>query len=63
MGSFKKLKSSDVITIPVIANKQWDFSYFPLPLNDPYVGFYNGTNITGTFSPGEEPVTNGQYDR
>lgn len=63
MGSFKKLKSSDVITVPVIANKQWNFSYSPLPLNDPYIGFYNGTYITGTFSPGEEPITNGQYDR
>ena len=63
MGSFKKLKSSDVITVPVVANKQWNFSYFPLPLNNPYVGFYNGTYITGTFSPGQEPITNGQYDR
>ena len=63
MGSFKKLKSSDVITVPVVANKQWNFSYFPLPLNNPYVGFYNGTYITGTFFPGQEPITNSQYDR
>jgi hypothetical protein len=63
MGSFKKLKSSDVITVPVVANKQWDFNYCPLPINDPYISVYNGTYITGTFSPGEEPITNGQYDR
>jgi hypothetical protein len=63
MGSFKKLKSSDVITTPVIANKQWNFNYSPLPLNDPYIGFYNGTNIPGIFNPEGEPITNGQYDR
>jgi hypothetical protein len=63
MGSFKKLKSSDVITVPVIANKQWNFNYCPIPQSDPYVKIYNGTYITGTFSPGEEPLTSGQYDR
>jgi hypothetical protein len=63
MGSFKKLKSSDVITTPVIANKQWNFNYSPLPLNNLYVGFYNGTNIPGIFNPREEPITNEQYDR
>jgi hypothetical protein len=63
MGSFKKLKSSDVITIPVIANKQWNFNYCPLPLSDPYIDFYNGTNLSGTFNPTTDPITNGQYDR
>ena len=63
MGSFKKLKSSDVITVPVIANKQWNFNYCPLPVNDPYVKMYNGTYMTGTFTPGEEAMTNGQFDR
>lgn len=63
MGSFKKLKSSDVITVPVIANKQWNFSCCPLPISNPYFNIYNGINITGTFSPGAEPITNNQYDR
>ena len=63
MASFKKLKSSDVITVPVIANKQWNFNYCPIPTNDSYINVYNGTNITGTFTPGQEPITNGQYDR
>jgi len=63
MGSFKKLKSSDVITVPVVANKQWNFDYCPLPVNDPYVKMFNGTYMTGTFTPGEEPMTNGQFDR
>ena len=63
MASFKKLKSSDVITVPVVANKNWNFNYSPIPINDPYINLYNGTNITGTFNPGGEPITNGQYDR
>jgi hypothetical protein len=63
MASFKQLKSSDVITVPVVANKQWNFDYCPLPLNDPYINVYNGTNLTGSFNPGEEPITNGQYDK
>jgi len=63
MGSFKKLKSSDVITVPVIANKQWNFNYCPIPQNDPYVKVCNGIYKTGTFIPGEEYITEGQYDR
>jgi len=63
MGSFKKLKSSDVITVPVVANKSWNFNYCPVPSNDPYVTYYNGTNLTDLFNPNGEPITNGQYDR
>ena len=63
MGSFKKLKSSDVITVPVIANKQWNFNYCPIPQNDSYVKVCNGIYKTGTFVPGEEYITEGQYDR
>ena len=62
MGSFKKLKSSDVITVPVVANKQWNFNYCPLPTG-PYINIYNGINLSGTFTPGSEPITNNQYDR
>ena len=63
MGSFKQLKSSDVITVPVIANKTWNFNYCPLPTTDPYISVYNGTNYTNSFDPGNEPITNTQYDR
>ena len=63
MGSFKKLKSSDVITVPVIANKSWNFNYCPVPVDDPYITIYNGTNLTGSFTPGGEAITNGHYDR
>ena len=63
MASFKQLRSSDVITVPVVANKNWNFNFNPVPVNNPYVNVYNGTNLTGSFNPGEEPITNGQYDR
>jgi len=63
MGSFKKLKSSDVITVPVIANKTWNFNYCPIPSTDPYISVYNGTNYTNSFDPYNEPITNTHYDR
>ena len=63
MGSFKQLKSSDVITVPVIANKNWNFNYCPIPSTDPYISVYNGTNYTNSFDPGNEPITNTHYDR
>lgn len=63
MGSFKKLKSSDVITVPVVANKQWNFNYCPIPQSDPYVKICNGVYKTGAFIPGEEYISSGQYDR
>lgn len=62
MASFKQLKSSDVITLPIVANKQWDFNYNPLP-DDSHIKIYNGTYITGTFCPGGEAQTEGHYDR
>ena len=63
MSSFKQLKSSDVITTPIVANKQWDFNFCPIPQNDSYINVYNGINLSGLFNPGGEPITNGQYDR
>lgn len=63
MASFKQLRSSDVITTPIVANKQWDFNFCPIPQNDSNIVVYNGTNLDGLFNPGGEPITNGQYDR
>ncbi len=63
MGSFKKLKSSDVITVPVIANKSWNFNYCPIPYDDPYVTYYNGVNSNDIFNPGEDYKTGNQYDK
>jgi hypothetical protein len=62
MGSFKQLKSSDVITVPVIANKQWNFNYCPIPEDDFYVSYHNGINSTTLFDPIGEDRTMGQYD-
>ena len=63
MASFKKLSKSDVTVVPYHANKQWDLSYSLYPTSSEYLTIYNGTNLTGSFSPGHEPVTEDQYDR
>ena len=49
MASFKRLKRSDIISVPYIANKMV-LEYCPLPLVDQNIKIYKGTNITGSFS-------------
>ena len=63
MASFKKLSKSDVTLVPYYANKQWNLSYCPYPTSSEYLTIYNGTNLTGSFSSDDDPVTEGQYDR
>jgi hypothetical protein len=63
MASFKRLKRSDVISVPYVANKNWIFEYCPYPVGDEYIKIYKGTNLTGSFSSIEDPVTEGQYER
>jgi hypothetical protein len=63
MASFKRLKRSDIISVPYIANKNWVLEYCPLPLVDQNIKIYKGTNITGSFSNITDPVTEGQYER
>jgi len=63
MASFKKLSKSDVTFVPYYANKQWNLSYCPYPTSSEYLTIYNGTNLTGSFSSDDDPVTEGQYDR
>jgi len=63
MASFKRLKRSDVISVPYVANKKWFFEYCPYPENDQYIKIYKGTNLTGSFSLDEDPITEGQYER
>ena len=63
MASFKRLKRSDVISVPYVANKNWVFEYCPYPVGDEYIKIYKGTNLTGSFSSIEDPVTEGQYER
>ena len=63
MASFKRLKRSDVISVPYVANKNWVFEYCPYPENDQYIKIYKGTNLSGSFSTYLDPITEGQYER
>jgi len=63
MSSFKKLKSSDVSLIPYTANKQWNLDFCSYPSDDSYITIYKGTNLTSSFNPDTEPVTENQYER
>jgi hypothetical protein len=63
MASFKKLSKSDVTFVPYHANKQWNLTYCPYPTSSEYLTIYNGTNLTGSFSSDDDPITEGQYDR
>jgi len=63
MASFKRLKRSDVISVPYVANKNWVFEYCPYPKNDPNIVIYKGTNVTGSFLSKTDPITEGQYER
>jgi hypothetical protein len=63
MASFKRLKRSDVISVPYVANKNWVFNYCPYVEEDEYIKLYKGTNLTSSFSSIGDPVTEGQYER
>jgi len=63
MASFKRLKRSDIISVPYVANKNWVFNYCPYPIGDEYIKILKGTNVTGSFSLDSDPVTEGQYER
>lgn len=62
MSAFKRISKSDVVTVPYVANKQWDFSH--LTINSSSIFIYTGTKMTGSFSPATEAMTvNSQYQR
>jgi hypothetical protein len=63
MSSFKQLSKPDVSFTPYHANKQWDITYCPYPTSSGYLTIYNGTNLTGSFSSNDDPLTEEQYDR
>ena len=66
MSSFKQLSKADVTSVSYAANKQWNLSYSCPSISNGYFNIYNGTFITGTFSPNNfstDPLTNGQYER
>lgn len=62
MSAFKRISKSDIVTVPYVANKQWDFSY--LNINSSSIFMYTGVKMSGSFSPSTEPMTtNSQYQR
>jgi hypothetical protein len=63
MASFKKLSKSDVTFVPYYANKQWTISIDCFPTSNEYLTIYKGTNLTGSFSSGSDPKSEGQYER
>ena len=63
MASFKRLKRSDVISVPYVANKNWVFEYCPYPENDQNIKILKGTNLISFFSSNHDPVTQGEYER
>ncbi len=65
MSAFKKLKKSDVITIPYIANKSWNFSGTSEFLSSSYnIQAYLGQNLSGSdFDPYTESTSSIYYSR
>jgi hypothetical protein len=62
MSVFKRIKKSDVITVPYTANKQWDFSHLNASASGIFV--YSGAKLTGSFNPSTDPMTtNSQFQR
>jgi hypothetical protein len=63
MSAFKKLSKSDVTVVPYAANKQWNLIQCSYPTSSEYFTLYKGTNVTGSFNPDTDPITNDQYER
>ena len=63
MSSFKQLSKSDVTVVANNANKQWTLPYCPYPTSSQYLTIYKGTNVTGSFSVDNDPITEGEYER
>lgn len=66
MSAFKKLKKSDVITIPYIANKSWSFSGSVDLLSSSSIYFFDGVNYSNSssFLPSTDYITqNNEYQR
>lgn len=62
MSVFKRINKSDVVTVPYIANKQWNFSN--LSINSSSIYIYTGKKVTGSFDSANDLLTtNSQYQR
>jgi hypothetical protein len=62
MSAFKRINKSDIVTLPYVANKQWNFTSGDINSSSIYI--YTGQKISGIFHPDTEPLTyNNQYQR
>lgn len=66
--SFKRLKSSDVFTIPIVVNKNFTYviqeDLTPDNGDNTAFSFYKGVTLGGTFNPKTDPKnTDGTYER
>lgn len=60
MSAFKRLKRSDVITVPYIANKQWRFQDNELQQNG--ISIYSGSKGNGRFDLINDQSSSGEYN-
>jgi len=61
MSSFKRLNNADVVEVPYIANKLWEYTSCELNQNNIIV--LSGKRMTGSFDPLNESKFGGQYER
>lgn len=61
MSSFKRLNNADVVSLPYIANKLWEFT--SCGLNTAGVAVLSGKKMSGSFNPDTEFKYGGQYER
>lgn len=61
MSSFKRLNNADVVSLPYIANKLWEFT--SCGLNTSGIAVLSGKKMSGSFNPDTEFKFGGQYER
>src|SRR5688572_9959398 len=63
MSAFKRFNKSDIVTLPIVANKEWTLNHSTLPPTGSEYTVYKGKNLTGSFEINNDPVTSNQYER
>ena len=61
MSAYKRLNNSDVILLPYVANKLWEYNSCSLSGSGVYV--FTGKKMSGSFEPSKELKFNGRYER